>query len=1117
MTVEVFEVQIGGVTKAIRSMDDLKEAIKLAKQEADKGIFGSASAAKANQTLNTLTATQRRYNEVVKETIKEKQAEDNTYRGLSTRLNILRNSYKDLVVQEKHTTDAGRALLSEVTKLDLKLKNIDARVGQFQRNIGNYLSAFGDIGTQLSRVGLNLVGSFGITSAADVVAKTIKGVINLQIEFQDELRKLSSLTGVTGDDLEELGRRAIEMSADFGTSAKEILAGFSLVGGAQPQLLKNAEALAEVTKQAEILSKAGGITLEEAVNSLVGTMNQYGVSADKAAEFTDVLATSQQLGTARIEQLSESFVNAGGAARAVGLSFEETNVLLQALAAGGTLGAEAGTQLRSTLLKLATSGKDELNPALHDMGDILETLATKYSDVTQLEEIFGERSIATVLTLINQRNVVAELTGKLNDHGNALRQAETNTDTVDTAWNRFTKSIEAQIVSGSEANDVLKFLINSLGVLSETHSKTTASQRALILTTGGLSEAFKFLWKAINNGDGDNGAARSKQQIDDINKSLTEFDAIMEDVNRKSAIQAELQKDQEAIAKKGTLGGLKQQQKDLQESLELLTPETQKFIDTQKELEAITEKINNATKSSTKIKKDAASAAKDAQQAAQKEVTALREQLELLTIQSDKKREPFALIDSAKEIEVAQKIADEKLKIAEKELSKKLISQTKFEAEKLKIQQDFEKTQTDVLKKEAEQRSDIAKKELEKFLIDSKSLLEDNFDRNFIISDDVVNAEIDRLEDINNKSKAILDQRLADQLISQQDYEIESLKLTELFFDQVQALEAKRQADAEKLRQQDLARKAFDFNTELDLASLRGENEFELRRKELENNRTLEIAEAEKLGADVQAVKDKYRALDLQLEEQQQRAKAELNAHIFGQIADLFGRNTIASKAAAIAEASINTYLAATAALADKTIPGPARFIQAALAIAFGLKQVAKIEGIKLEYGGSIDPTGKVTTLKPGVIQGKLHSEGGNKGKIFGKPVETERGEFFDYDEHGNAVVINRRSTSQHERVLNRMKGIRFDGKRSILRSINASRGQGVIFAAEGVSIPRRPEGFIEQLNAGLTISPQALQMIALAVRAGSEEGSRIGSMTGTEISNREAIKREKFSQATTL
>lgn len=76
-------------------------------------------------------------------------------------------------------------------------------------------------------------------------------------------------------------------------------------------------------------------------------------------------------------------------------------------------------------------------------------------------------------------------------------------------------------------------------------------------------------------------------------------------------------------------------------------------------------------------------------------------------------------------------------------------------------------------------------------------------------------------------------------------------------------------------------------------------------------------------------------------EKKRRRATLEATADFLDASSKLFGENTVASKAMAIAGATINTYLAATLALA--TYPPPASYIAMAASIVAGLATVAQI------------------------------------------------------------------------------------------------------------------------------------------------------------------------------
>ena len=81
-------------------------------------------------------------------------------------------------------------------------------------------------------------------------------------------------------------------------------------------------------------------------------------------------------------------------------------------------------------------------------------------------------------------------------------------------------------------------------------------------------------------------------------------------------------------------------------------------------------------------------------------------------------------------------------------------------------------------------------------------------------------------------------------------------------------------------------------------------------------------------------------------EKQAEYEKANAAISALGTIASAAGAETAVGKAAGVAQATVNTYLAASQALADKTIPTFLKPFLVAAQIALGLKQVSEIAGV---------------------------------------------------------------------------------------------------------------------------------------------------------------------------
>jgi hypothetical protein len=206
------------------------------------------------------------------------------------------------------------------------------------------------------------------------------------------------------------------------------------------------------------------------------------------------------------------------------------------------------------------------------------------------------------------------------------------------------------------------------------------------------------------------------------------------------------------------------------------------------------------------------------------------------------------------------------------------------------------------------------------------------------------NLEAQSITDKQNRDKSIADE--------EQKRRDEAAKKLE---------EDKKKAEDDKKLAEDEAQKKLDMETQLRTdAQSRAFAEYEYNRAlnkatfedELnlfDNTRNLERQNlvANKVSQDALIAFDKATAAQrIQIERAQQETKLAIISDALGQIAEAVGRETVAGKALAVAQATINTYLGATKALA--TYPPPFGAIAAATVIVGGLLQVKAILATKI-------------------------------------------------------------------------------------------------------------------------------------------------------------------------
>jgi TP901 family phage tail tape measure protein len=336
-----------------------------------------------------------------------------------------------------------------------------------------------------------VVGGNLVSQGLDRILGMGPKIIATYREFNAASKELSAVTGLVGKDLEYLEKQASRTGPAVGKSGAEMLEAYKLMASAKPELLEQKELLAETTKAAITLAQAGKIDLAEATKVTAESLNQFGEGADQANRYINVIAAGAKEGSAEINEMGAALKNSGTVAAAQGVSFEQTNAVLQSLSTIALKGGEAGTQLKNVILTLG-SGSDETNPKVVGLETALDNLGKKNLSTAQMTKLFGKENITAAQHIIAHRGEIAELTNKLTGTQEAFIQAKKNNESLDhqleVFWARMegiavligTKVIPAFTGFLDVAMSAAKFLTGALTPASEEATQAFEDQRATV-------------------------------------------------------------------------------------------------------------------------------------------------------------------------------------------------------------------------------------------------------------------------------------------------------------------------------------------------------------------------------------------------------------------------------------------------------------------------------------------------------------------------------------------------------------------------------------------------------------------------------------------------------------
>lgn len=305
--------------------------------------------------------------------------------------------------------------------------------------IGTLTASFSAMGTAvyaaLGPVGL-IVGA--ITAIGAVAYKGIKGAQ----EFDKALGDLSAISGMEGQQLEDMGNRAKKMGEDFGVSAKEIMKSMGLIGSQAPELLKDADALSAVTKEAMVLSKASDMSVEDSGKAITGVMNMFGVAFTEAKEIINTMGQASMSGSQSIEYVTKAIEKSGTVCKMAGMNYHEAVAAIETLGPAYSSAEEGGTALKTVMLKLITQTNNEFNPAVVGLKTALDNLSKANLSAAEMQQMFGDSGIKAASVLIEQKDALAELTAEITGTNTAYDQAGKKTNELEKSWNQLSVACE---------------------------------------------------------------------------------------------------------------------------------------------------------------------------------------------------------------------------------------------------------------------------------------------------------------------------------------------------------------------------------------------------------------------------------------------------------------------------------------------------------------------------------------------------------------------------------------------------------------------------------------------------------------------------------------------------
>lgn len=283
-------------------------------------------------------------------------------------------------------------------------------------------------------------------AALAVVGAGLAAATASAIDFEQQLEILRATTQATEDDL----RRAADAAEELGQRAD--LPDVTATGAAQAitELAKAGLSLDDAIAGAEgtlRLATAASIDAGTAAQIAAAGLNAFSLAGDEAAHVADLLAGASIAAQGDIGDMALALQQSSAVAAQAGLSIEQLVGLITALARQGILGSDAGTSIRTMLLRLVPTTKeaaaemeslgvqlDQTRTIGEQLPEVIEqyrrglALLTPIQRQAALQQIFGTDAVRSATVAFAQGAVgIDAATDAANRQGAAQELAEART------------------------------------------------------------------------------------------------------------------------------------------------------------------------------------------------------------------------------------------------------------------------------------------------------------------------------------------------------------------------------------------------------------------------------------------------------------------------------------------------------------------------------------------------------------------------------------------------------------------------------------------------------------------------------------------------------------------
>lgn len=360
----------------------------------------------------------------------------------------------------------------------------------------------------------------GMTAAGLAVAAFGVAAVKMAADFDQQMSTVQANTGATSAQMDQLRAAAIEAGASTVYSASDSADAINDLGKAGMSVT---DILTGGLSGALNLAASDGMAVGDAAEYMANALSMFHLKGSQASQVADTLAAGAGKAVGNVSDFGEALNNCGAQANSFGMNIQETTGVLALFAQNGTIGAEAGTQLNSMLMKLAAPSAEasntmkELGISAYDaqhhfvgMANFAGQLQKAEKNLTDEQRnqanatIFGSYAIKAANYLYEAgESGVNKWTKAVSESGYAAEQAAAKNNNLKGDLENLSGSMESLMISvGEGAQGPLRKMVQGLDTLVDAFASLPSGAQQTIVVMASLAGVFGAVHKAAGNLNG---------------------------------------------------------------------------------------------------------------------------------------------------------------------------------------------------------------------------------------------------------------------------------------------------------------------------------------------------------------------------------------------------------------------------------------------------------------------------------------------------------------------------------------------------------------------------------------------------------------------------------------